>query len=177
MTIPHATPESITLAEPFGSERFRARLPELMTLAIAEARLATAPFGAVLADLRNGQPLVTGHNQSSADPTAHAEMEVLRVLNERHPDSDRGQLALISTAEPCPMCASAIWWARLGGLVFGTTIADLIRFGFVQLDLAVDALWQTATPARAIPVLGPFLADRTDPLYRDGPSRRPERSA
>ena len=98
--------------------------PAPMALALAEAKKAAAlgevPVGAVLVDAE-GRLLAAAGNRVEArrDPTAHAEMLVLRTaaksLGARHlVDCD-----LWVTLEPCAMCAAAIGFARLRRLYFG----------------------------------------------------------
>jgi tRNA(adenine34) deaminase len=95
-----------------------------MSLALEEARAAAArgevPVGAVLVDAR-GQVLARAGNRTREmnDPTAHAEMLVIRegcrVLGaERLTGCD-----LHVTLEPCPMCAQAISAARIARLYYG----------------------------------------------------------
>lgn len=94
-----------------------------MALALAQARLAEAqdevPVGAVL--VRDDVLLAAAHNQPIGrhDPTAHAEILVLRTAatalgNYRLPDT-----TLYVTLEPCLMCVGALLHARVGTLVFG----------------------------------------------------------
>ena len=95
-----------------------------MALALAQAETAGArgevPVGAVLVD-REGRVLAAAGNrvETDRDPTAHAEMLVLRagavLLRAKHlADCD-----LYVTLEPCAMCAAAIALARLRRLYFG----------------------------------------------------------
>lgn len=143
------------------------RLPALMRAALAEARRADQPFGCAAADFQSGELILTAANSAKADPTGHAEMNALRKLAEcklgAHPT------ALISTAEPCPMCASAGWWAGVRAVVYGTSIADLIRFGWAQLDLPCQELLARARPPSTLILFGGFLTEETDPLYQPGP--------
>jgi tRNA(adenine34) deaminase len=94
-----------------------------MDLALAEARAAAArgevPIGAVL--VRDGVLLAADGNRTLelCDPTAHAEVQVIRaacekLASQRLPDCD-----LYVTLEPCPMCAAAISFARIRRLYFG----------------------------------------------------------
>ena len=96
----------------------------IMEIALEEARLAAArgevPIGAVITG-PNGQPLARAGNRTRElhDPTAHAEMLVIRetcqkLSSERLIDCD-----LHVTLEPCPMCAGAISFARVRRLYFG----------------------------------------------------------
>jgi len=94
-----------------------------MRLALDEASLAKAsgevPVGAVM--VRNNKVIATCHNQreTSQDPTAHAEMLVLReaarVLSTRRLQG----CTLYVTLEPCPMCAGAIVMAQVDACFFG----------------------------------------------------------
>ena len=98
---------------------------EFMRVALEEAKLAGAagdiPVGAVL--VKDGEVLARGHNRraETGDPTAHAEMIVLREAGERTGDWRLEGTTLYVTLEPCPMCAGAIALARIDGVVFGAS--------------------------------------------------------
>ena len=94
-----------------------------MALAIEQAKLAEkigeVPVGAVL--VQNDQLIASAHNQpiSNNDPTAHAEIQLLRAAgkqlnNYRFPDT-----ILYVTLEPCTMCLGAMIHARVSRIVFG----------------------------------------------------------
>src|SRR4051794_5532030 len=149
------------------SDALVARLPELMRGAIAEAGRADQPFGCVLADAATGEPRGASANSASSDPTRHAEGNPLRLMAEL--PLGRRTIVLVSTAEPCPMCGAASWWAGVHGVVYGTSIADLIRFGWHQIDLPMQSLLDRASPPSRLILRGGFLAEETDLLYRPGP--------
>jgi tRNA(adenine34) deaminase len=94
-----------------------------MVAALAEARLAMehgdVPVGAVA--LVDGEIVAADHNrrEQSGDPTAHAELLVLRAAAVVAGGWRLGDVTLVVTLEPCPMCAGALVAARLGRLVFG----------------------------------------------------------
>jgi tRNA(adenine34) deaminase len=96
---------------------------DFMRLALEAARAAAAadevPVGAVL--VRGTEVLATGANRPIAghDPTAHAEIEVLRAGGRAAESYRLGGTTLYVTLEPCVMCASAIVHARVSRLVFG----------------------------------------------------------
>ena len=96
---------------------------EAMGLALAEARRALehgdVPVGAVA--LVGGEVVAADHNRREelGDPTAHAEMLVLRTASSAVGGWRLGDVTLVVTLEPCPMCAGALVAARLGRLVFG----------------------------------------------------------
>jgi tRNA(adenine34) deaminase len=98
--------------------------PSPMKLALAEAEMAAArgdvPVGAVLVD-GEGRVLAAAGNRVEADhdPTAHAEMLVLRAGGARLGAARLAECDLYVTLEPCAMCAAAIALARLRRLYFG----------------------------------------------------------
>ncbi|NBC17066.1 MAG: tRNA-specific adenosine deaminase, partial [Bacteroidetes bacterium] len=94
-----------------------------MKRALKEAERAfeagEVPVGAIV--VRDGTVVGRGHNQVErlGDPTAHAEMLALTAACETVGDKFLADCTLYVTLEPCPMCAGALVWARLGRLVFG----------------------------------------------------------
>lgn len=96
---------------------------ELMTLAIAEAKLALehddVPVGALV--VIDGEVVASEHNERElqGDPTAHAEILALRAAANAVGSSRLDGATLVSTLEPCPMCAGAALMARVSRVVFG----------------------------------------------------------
>ena len=76
------------------------------------------PVGAVLLDA-DGRELSAAGNETGSDPTAHAEMLVLRRAAERAGSWRLDGCTLVVTLEPCTMCAGALVLARVATLVFG----------------------------------------------------------
>jgi len=101
-----------------------ARWLEAMDMAIAESRLAPdhgdVPVGAVVLD-PFGEVVATNHNRREElqDPTAHAEILVLSAAAQARGSWRLDGHVLVVTLEPCPMCAGAAVWARLGTIVYG----------------------------------------------------------
>jgi tRNA(adenine34) deaminase len=93
-----------------------------LALDAAGAAVGTAdvPIGAVLFDPA-GAVLASAHNarEASADPTAHAEVLVLRAAGAALGSWQLTGCTLAVTLEPCTMCAGAIVLARVGRVVFG----------------------------------------------------------
>jgi tRNA(adenine34) deaminase len=106
------------------SESVNARLTP-MQLALAEAEKAAAagevPVGAVLVDGDSGAVLAVAHNRvdTDHDPTAHAEMLVIRAVARDRGEKRLAACDLYVTLEPCPMCAQAISFARLRRVYYG----------------------------------------------------------
>jgi len=101
--------------------------PSPMQLALDAAATAGAsgevPVGAVLVDGATGAILAVAHNRTEADhdPTAHAEMLVLREAGRALGTARLAGCDLYVTLEPCPMCATAISFARIRRLYFGAS--------------------------------------------------------
>ena len=99
---------------------------KLMEIALAEAekagQIGEVPIGAVLVS-ENGKILSADHNQTIklADPTAHAEILVLRKAAHEISNYRLLNTTLYVTVEPCIMCMGAIVHARVSGVVFGAT--------------------------------------------------------
>jgi tRNA(adenine34) deaminase len=97
-----------------------------MELALEQARMAAAagevPVGAVVVDA-NGAVLAAAHNrvERDKDPTAHAEILAIRQAAAKRADPRLPDCDLYVTLEPCPMCATAISFARLRRLYWGAS--------------------------------------------------------
>jgi tRNA(Arg) A34 adenosine deaminase TadA len=88
------------------------------------------PFGAVV--VRNGKIVGRGSNRvtSGNDPTAHAEIVAIREACKRLKTFQLDDCDLYTSCEPCPMCLSAIYWARLGHVFYANTRQDAARINF-----------------------------------------------
>jgi tRNA(adenine34) deaminase len=100
-------------------------LDGLMLVALEQARSALAhddvPIGAVIARVPDGRIVAQRHNERErlADPTAHAELLAIRDAAHALGTSRLDGHVLVSTLEPCPMCAGATVLARIDAVVFG----------------------------------------------------------
>jgi guanine deaminase len=91
------------------------------------------PFGAAI--VRGGEVIaVVGNSvQRDADPTAHAEMQAIRGACRKLNSRDLSACTIYATGEPCPMCFSACFWARIPRIVFGATLEEIRKAGVRQL--------------------------------------------
>jgi tRNA(adenine34) deaminase len=93
--------------------------PTPMEAALEEARAAAVrdevPIGAVLVDSRTGKIVARAGNHTieMRDPTAHAEIQVIRDICRKEGAQRIPEYDLYVTLEPCPMCAAAISYARI----------------------------------------------------------------
>jgi tRNA(Arg) A34 adenosine deaminase TadA len=88
------------------------------------------PFGAVI--VKDGQIISRGWNEvtTANDPTAHAEVMAIREACRKLGTFRLDGCELYASCEPCPMCLSAIYWARIDRLFFAATRQDAAAAGF-----------------------------------------------
>lgn len=88
------------------------------------------PFGAVI--VKDGKVIASGHNMviKTNDPTAHAEVTVIREASKLLKRFDLSDCEIYSSCEPCPMCLGAIHWAKMKKLYFGCSRKDAEDIGF-----------------------------------------------
>jgi len=118
--------------------------PEYMRLAIEEARknlqtLDGGPFGACI--VKSGKVLAVARNTVlKKNATCHAEVNAIRIASGKLKAYDLSGCVIYSTTEPCPMCFSAIHWARIGSVIFGTRITDAKKIGFNELSISAKKM-------------------------------------
>jgi tRNA(Arg) A34 adenosine deaminase TadA len=91
------------------------------------------PFGAAI--VRGDQLIAVGHNTvlKECDATCHAEINAIRIASRKLRRFVLSDCVIYSTTEPCPMCFSAIHWARFRQVIFGTSFEDVAKRGFNEL--------------------------------------------
>lgn len=141
----------------------RVHLREAIALA-AQARAAGRhPFGALVVSA-DGTVLARAGNQSAAgeDPTAHAETVAIRLAAATHGTAALAGGSLVTSAEPCVMCAGAAYWAGLARVVYGLSEKRLRALTGNHpenptLDLPCRAVF--AAGQREVRVVGPLMED------------------
>jgi tRNA(Arg) A34 adenosine deaminase TadA len=130
------------------------------------------PFGAVLAD-KDGNILRqqgNGYSAEGGDRTAHAEKLLASWAAKNLSLEQLQHCTLYSSAEPCAMCAGAIYWAGIGRVVFGQTERDLkAQTGAHEenptLDLPCHIVFEAGQ--RPTELIGPLLAEEAAQLQAD----------
>jgi len=141
-----------------------------MRAALAQARMAAAagevPIGAVLAV--DDRIIAEGYNQpiSASDPTAHAEIVVMRAAARSVGNYRLTGATLCVTVEPCAMCVGAIVHARIGTLIYG---APEPKTGAVRstMKLLDDPSWN-----HHVVVVAGLMADECRELIQEFFARR-----
>ena len=129
------------------------------------------PFGAVLVSDR-GRILVEGENTqgTTSDCTCHAETNLLREATRRFSPTLLSHCALYTNAEPCPMCAGAIFWSGIGRVVFGLSSEHLRALTQNQAEhLAERCVNVLANGTHRVEVYGPMLEEEAAKVFEIGP--------
>ncbi len=94
------------------------------------------PFGACI--VKEGEVVSCEHNRvwETTDITAHAEIVSIRAACNKLNTIDLSGCIIYSTTEPCPMCYSAIHWAKISKIFYGTRIEDARSYGFSELCIS-----------------------------------------
>jgi tRNA(Arg) A34 adenosine deaminase TadA len=130
------------------------------------------PFGSVLADADGNLLMEQGNGYSAAgsDRTAHAERLLASRAARAYDLATLAKCTLYTSAEPCAMCAGAIYWAGIGRVVYGQTEKALkAQTGAHEenptLDLPCDIVF--AAGQRPTEVVGPLLENEAAQLQAD----------
>ncbi len=94
------------------------------------------PFGACV--VKGGRVVALAHNMvlKTGNPTQHAEVVAIGLASKRLGTHLLEGCDIYSTTEPCPMCFSAIHWARMRRVYFGTSVPDVQKLGFNELTIS-----------------------------------------
>ncbi len=142
-------------------ERF---MREAVEEARASLREGNHGFGAVV--VKDGSVIARAHDreESERDPTSHAEMNAIRLASRALGKNLTG-CALVSTHEPCPMCAAAVAWSGIRRVAYGYSIAESIAQGRARIDLPCGEMFARA--GKDITVEKGILRDECALLYRE----------
>lgn len=152
---------------------------ELMKRAIETCRKGIAadqsPFAAVIAT-QEGEVVCAVHNtvRANGDVTAHAEItairEACRILN----TINLIHHFMVTTCEPCPMCASAIHWAKMDAVVYGSAIEDAQKAMFNELTVPTQSLYdQGGSHVKVYPFVCRDECNLLFDEWRKGPNPKP----
>ena len=110
-------------------------LRQAIALADKARERGNRPFGALIV-AADGRVLAEASNANgeSGDCTAHAELSAIRLASPLHCRDALATATLYSSAEPCVMCAGAIFWSAIGRVVYGIDAERLRVFRGERLD-------------------------------------------
>ncbi len=139
-----------------------------MRMAIKEATTSLQEgnngFGAVV--IKDGQVIASAHDREDieGDPTSHAEMNAIREASRKLGKKLDGCM-LISTHEPCPMCASAAVWSGITAVAYGCSIKQTLSQGRKRIDIPCTEIFNRA--GVDIKVYDGILSFECSVLYRN----------
>ena len=109
------------------------------------------PFGSVI--VKNNKIIAEGANKvtSTNDPTAHGEIVAIREACKKLNNFNLNGSELYSSCEPCPMCLSAIYWARISKIYFANSREDAQKIDFD--DSLIYSELQKNINGRKIPMI------------------------
>lgn len=129
------------------------------------------PYGCILVD-KEGNIVLKGENtiNSDHDMLAHAEINLLREASKIYSHTDLNSFTIYTSDEPCPMCASAIYWTGVGKLVYGLSKTEYYKIvgkddpNWVFEMSARDVL---SKGGRKVDVVGPILENEAAKLHKN----------
>lgn len=146
-----------------------AHMREVFAIARRARARGNRPFGALLV-AGNGAPIAAAENSQVTDEQvlAHAEMNLLhRAVKDFTPDV-LWTSTLYTSAEPCAMCAGAIFWSGVSRLVYGLSGDRLHQLSGFSPQVLVSSARDVLTKAgRQVQVVGPVLESEAEALFHD----------
>ena len=139
--------------------------------AAARARLAgNHPFGAVLV-AANGDLLLEGGNTvlTERDCTGHAELNLVREASRTFDRAVLATCTLVSSTEPCAMCAGAIFWSGIPRVIFGLAgrrLREFVAPGSAVSFLEIGSRDVFRGASHPVTVLGPLLEEEAAEVHR-----------
>tara|TARA_B100001750_G_C14924047_1_gene310753 strand:- start:12 stop:476 length:465 start_codon:yes stop_codon:yes gene_type:complete len=120
-------------------------------LSIESVNKKGGPFGCVI--VKNNKVIAKGSNKvtSTNDPTAHGEIVAIREACKKLNNFNLNGSELYSTCEPCPMCLSAIYWARISKIYYANTREDAQKIDFD--DSFIYSEFEKKIKERKIPMI------------------------
>jgi tRNA(Arg) A34 adenosine deaminase TadA len=159
------------MQEPIPPLDHEALLRRAFAAARASRERGDHPFGAVLVGPDGTILMEEGNGVSShgGDMTAHAERLIATRASRAYGAAFLARCTVYSSAEPCAMCAGAIYWAGIGRVVYGQAEASLKAMTGTHvenptLDLPCRAVF--AAGQRSVEVIGPLLEQEAESLQR-----------
>jgi tRNA(Arg) A34 adenosine deaminase TadA len=146
-----------------------AHLRRAIALSAQGRERGNRPFGAVVVGA-DGTVLAEAwcNTAETGDCTGHAETGAVRLVSPKHTRAELAAATLYSSAEPCVMCAGAIFWSNIGRVVYGIDAVRLRHYRgerHDQRDAELSCRDVFAAAAQPITCIGPVLADEAAAVH------------
>lgn len=129
-----------------------------------------SPFGACIVMEDRVVACTHNHVWMTTDPTAHAEVHAIRCACQALKRVHLEGATIYSTTEPCPMCFTAIHWARMERIVFAATVQDAKSFGFNELQISNEVM--KGVSGSTMRITPNVLREEALAVYREWKERR-----
>ncbi|MFA6303154.1 MAG: nucleoside deaminase [Legionella sp.] len=127
------------------------------------------PYGAIIV-YDDKEILLKSVNSAHHHPLMHGELSVIHTLFSNGFDGNVSKLSLYTTAEPCPMCAAAIYWAMIPKVVYGTSIAFLHELFGRQIQIGAEEILLKTPDFYSYQLIGGVMKDACDKLFIEAKS-------
>lgn len=123
------------------------KLNKYMKLALEEAKISLQEgnngFGAVI--IKDEQVISSAHDMedTKSDPTSHAEINAIKEASQKIGKNLSGCI-LVSTHEPCPMCATAVVWSGISEIAYGYSIKEALKQGRKRINITCNEIFERA---------------------------------
>ncbi len=130
------------------------------------------PFGACI--VKDEKIIACEHNRvwEENNITSHAEIVAIREACKKLGTVDLSGCEIYTTTEPCPMCFSAIHWAKIDTISFGTSIPDAQGAGFSELTISNNEMKELG--GSPVKIVGGIMLEENRELFKEF-SARPDK--
>jgi tRNA(Arg) A34 adenosine deaminase TadA len=133
------------------------------TIKIASAN-PIAPYGAIIV-YDNREILLESVNSAHNNPLMHGELSVIYTLFNNGFNGDCSKLSLYTTAEPCPMCTAAIYWAMIPKVIYGSSIPFLHDLFGRQIEIRASAVISKTPDFYSCELVGGIMEAECNQLF------------
>ena len=123
-----------------------------------------APYGAIIV-YDNKEVLLKSVNSAHFHPLMHGELSVIHTLFNNGFDGDVSKLSLYTTAEPCPMCAAAIYWSMIPKVIYGSSIPFLHDLFGRQIQVGAKEILTKTPDFYSCELIGQVMEDECNQLF------------
>lgn len=125
-----------------------------------------APYGAIVV-YDNKEIILKSVNRAHHHPLMHGELSVILTLFNSGFDKDRSKLSIYTTAEPCPMCAAAIYWAMIPKVIYGSSINFLHELFGRQIQVGAEEIFSKTPEFYQCNLIGGVMKKECDQLFME----------
>ncbi len=122
------------------------------------------PFGAVITEAATGDVVAEGFNHAHDNPVLHGEIVCMNDYVAKHGNKGWETKVLYTTCEPCTMCITALIWAKIGGVVFATSLEGQRKAGMEPFRITSQDVVDREDFHKPM-LLGGVLAAETDAMF------------